>query len=152
MVYRYKLTDVIPATPREIYDTWLDSRGHRAMTGAKAKQSAKVGAAVTAWGEYISGKNLELVPAKRIVQSWRTTQFAGDHKDSKITVTLKPVKDGTRMTLVHSGVPDGQTSYEKGGWQTHYFEPMKAYFGKRQGKKAAKKTAKKTAKKKVKRA
>jgi activator of HSP90 ATPase len=131
MPYRFKLTDVIPATPSEIYDTWLSSRGHRAMTGGKAKQSTKVGASVTAWDGYISGKNLMLVPGKRIVQSWRTTRFTGEHKDSRITVTLKPLKDGTRITLVHSGVPDGQTSYEKGGWQSHYFEPMKAYFAKR---------------------
>lgn len=128
MTYRYTLTEIIPARPRQIYDAWLDSRGHRAMTGAKAKQSARVGAAVTAWGAYISGRNLALVPGKRIVQSWRTTQFTDAHKDSKITVTLKAVKDGTRITLTHSGVPDGQTSYQKGGWQTHYFAPMKAYF------------------------
>lgn len=141
MTYRFKLTDVIPAAPHDIYAAWLDSRGHRAMTGGKAKQSARTGAAVTAWNGYISGKNLELVPGKRIVQSWRTTQFTDAHKDSKITVTLKPVKGGTRVTLVHSSVPDGHTSYEKGGWQSHYFEPMKKYFGKRKTKPAAKKRA-----------
>jgi hypothetical protein len=32
------------------------------------------------------------------------------------------------LTLVHSDVPDGQRSYEEGGWQHNYFEPMTAYF------------------------
>ena len=131
MTYRFKLTATIPASPRQIYDAWLDSRRHRAMTGGKAKQSAKIGAPVTAWDGYISGKNLELVPGRRIVQSWRTTKFTDAHKDSRITVTLKAVKDGTRITLAHVGVPDGQTSYQRGGWQSHYFEPMKKYFARR---------------------
>ena len=41
---------------------------------------------------------------------------------------LTPVKTGTKLTLTHRGVPDGQTSYEKHGWRDNYFEPMKAYF------------------------
>jgi len=28
-------------------------------------------------------------------------------------------------------VPDGHTGYQNGGWETHYFQPMKKYFGKR---------------------
>jgi len=111
------------------------------MTGGKAKQSAKIGAAVMAWDGYISGKNLKLTPGRRIVQSWRTTRFTDKDKDSKITVTLRPVKGGTQLTLVHSDVPDGHTSYEKGGWQSHYFEPMKKYFA-RKAKPAAKKPKK----------
>jgi uncharacterized protein YndB with AHSA1/START domain len=130
MSYEFALTEIIPATPQAIYDAWLDSDGHTAMTGGKAEISAKPDAGYTAWDGYISGKNLELMPGRRIVQSWRTTQFPEGHGDSKITVTLTPAEGGTLLKLVHSDVPDGQTSYEKGGWQTHYFEPMKKYFSK----------------------
>ena len=151
MSYGFTLTDIIPASPKAIYQAWLDSRRHSAMTGGKATQSTRVGAAVSAWNGYISGTNLALTRDKKIVQSWRTTQFTGDHADSTITVTLTPVKAGTRVTLRHSRVPDGQTSYQKGGWQSHYFEPMKTYFG-RKAKPAAKKAKAKTgAKKKSKR-
>ena len=52
-------------------------------------------------------------------------------RDSIITVTLQEVEGGTLLTLVHSNVPDEQTSYEQGGWQEHYFEPMKEYFADR---------------------
>ena len=134
MTYRFKLTDVIPASPRQIYDAWLGSRGHRAMTGRKAKQSAKVGASHMAHNGYISGKNLELKPGKRIVQSWRTTNFTDADKDSKITVALRAVKGGTQLTLTHSGAPNDHTNYENGGWQNNYFKPMKKYFGKQNAK------------------
>jgi activator of HSP90 ATPase len=130
MSYDFTLSATIPASPRDIYDAWLDSRRHAAMTGGKAKMSKTVGAKVSAWDGYILGENRALVPGKRIVQSWRTTKFTEKDGDSTIAVTLKPVKGGTRLTLVHSNVPDLHTSYQNGGWQTHYFEPMKTYFGK----------------------
>ena len=76
--------------------------------------SDEVGAEVSAWDGYITGRNLELIPGERIVQSWRTTQFTNEHEDSIITVTLEEVEGGTLLTLVHSNVPDGQTSYEQG--------------------------------------
>src|ERR1700730_3317909 len=130
MTYAFTLTDVIPASPQAIYDAWLDSRGHTAMTGSKAKMSNKLGDEVSAWDGYIRGKNVVLEPGKRIVQTWRTRKFTDVDPDSKITLTFAPVEGGTQITLDHSGVPDGHTSYEQGGWQKSYFEPMKKYFGK----------------------
>jgi uncharacterized protein YndB with AHSA1/START domain len=133
MSYSFTLTDIIPAPPAAVYDAWLDSRAHGAMTGAKASQSPRIGAKVTAWDGYISGQNLELEPGRRIVQSWRTTKFTEADPDSRIAVTLRPVPGGTRLILRHSRVPDGHTSYEDGGWQNSYFTPMKAYFIKQAG-------------------
>jgi uncharacterized protein YndB with AHSA1/START domain len=161
MPYSFILTATIPASPQEVYDAWLDSRAHSAMTGGKATQSADVGAAVTAWDDYITGNNVELVPGKRIVQTWRTTEFTDEHGDSVIIVTLDPVSGGSQLTLEHTNVPDEHTSYEESGWREHYFEPMQRYFmtaakvaavraGARKAKKAAAKTsAKKTSAKKV---
>jgi len=131
MPYAFTLTTTVPASAQEIYEAWLDSLAHSEMTGSEAVMSDEVGAEVAAWDGYITGRNLELVPGERIVQSWRTTEFEDEHEDSILTVTLEEVEDGTLLTLVHSQVPDDQTSYEEGGWQEHYFEPMKAYFAER---------------------
>jgi activator of HSP90 ATPase len=128
MSYDFKLSCTIPAAPQAVYDAWLDSAVHSAMTGAGARIAKRVGGAYSAWNGYITGKTLSLEPGKRIVQSWRTTEFADNDPDSTITVELKPARSGTRLTLIHSGVPDGQTSYENGGWRDNYFVPMKAYF------------------------
>jgi uncharacterized protein YndB with AHSA1/START domain len=132
MHYAFTLTTTLPASAQEIYDAWLDSLAHTEMTGGEAAMSDEVGAEVVAWGGYITGRNLELVPGERIVQSWRTNRFTDQHEDSIVTVTLEEVAEGTLLTLVHSKVPADQTGYEQGGWQEHYFEPMKDYFAKRQ--------------------
>jgi len=129
MSLAFSVSDVIPATPRAIYDAWLDSAGHAAMTGGKpATCSAVVGGAFMVWNGYIIGRNLALDPGKRIVQSWRTKKFTAADPDSEIEVLFEPVDNGTRVTVNHRNVPDGHTSYRDGGWQRSYFEPMKAYF------------------------
>jgi uncharacterized protein YndB with AHSA1/START domain len=133
MPYTYTLTTVIPATPQEIYEAWLDSVAHSQMTGGDASISDEVGAEFSAWDEYITGHNLELVPGERIVQSWRTDKFPDEHADSTVTITFEDTDGGTLLTLVHSDVPDDQRDYEEGGWEENYFEPMKAYFAKRAG-------------------
>jgi uncharacterized protein YndB with AHSA1/START domain len=166
---RRSLTATIPASPDEIYQAWLDSIGHSEMTGSEARMSDEVGAEVSAWDGYISGRNLELIPGERIVQSWRTTEFGDEEEDSVITVVLQETEEGTLLTLDHSNVPDEHKGYEEGGWQSNYFEPMIAYFTelkediaepaprkapprsapKKPGKRSAKSAGKKTAGKKT---
>src|ERR1700722_5735041 len=133
MAIDFTVPDITPATPQQIYDTWLDSRGHEQMTGGgPARQSTKIGAETMAWNNYITGRNLTLVPGARIVQSWRTTRFTPREADSEIEVMLEPASGGgTIVSVRHSNVPDGHTSYRDGGWQRSYFEPMKRYFAAR---------------------
>ena len=128
MPYSYTLSTVIPASSAEIYRAWLDSIAHSEMTGGEATMSDEVGADISAWDGYITGRNLELVPGERIVQSWRTTEFDDEFEDSIVTILLQETEDGTLLTLEHSNVPDEHKSYEEGGWQSNYFEPMIVYF------------------------
>lgn len=91
MPFEFSVSDIIPATPRQIFDAWLDSRGHQQLTGGQPAQiSANEGADFTVWNGYITGRNLKLEPARRIVQSWRTTKFTKDDPDSQIEVLLEP--------------------------------------------------------------
>ncbi|MBL6750436.1 MAG: SRPBCC domain-containing protein [Nevskia sp.] len=147
MSYAFTLTATIPAPPEEVYAAWLDSRRHSRMTGGKAVMSLRPGARVSAWDGYISGRNLELVPGKRIVQTWRTSEFSDADADSIIRVSLRPVRQGTRLRLRHSQVPDGHTGYELGGWENFYFKPMREYFAARRARAAAVPARRGTAKK-----
>ena len=129
MGYDFEVSDVLPATPDEIYAAWMSSEGHTAMTGAEAHVDRTVGGDFDAWDGYITGRTLALEPGRRIVQSWRTSEFDDTHEDSRIEVLLEPLGEGTRITVRHTNVPDGQTGYEQGGWQESYFDPMREYFG-----------------------
>ncbi len=126
--YDYTLTCTLPASAQAIYDAWMSSEGHTAMTAAIAHVDPRVGGAFDAYDGYITGETLELDPPRRIVQSWRTSQFTAAHTDSTIEITLDESDGQTTLTLRHSNVPAEQTDYEQGGWQTHYFDRMKQRF------------------------
>ncbi len=128
MSYDFQLSESFDASPQAVYDAWMGSGGHTAMTGGHATVDATVGGKYTAWDEYIWGTTLELDPGKRIVQTWRTSEFTGDDEDSQIELLLEPVDGGTRLTLLHTRVPEHDRSYEDGGWEDNYFRPMRAYF------------------------
>ncbi len=132
MAIEFTVSAVIPASPQTIYDAWLDSDGHTKMTGSPAHATPSVGDAFDAWDGYISGRNLELISGKRIVQSWRGSTYKESDEDSQIEVLFEAVEGGTRVTLAHTNVPDDQASHEP-GWTKHYFEPMQNYFGKSLG-------------------
>jgi activator of HSP90 ATPase len=108
---------------------WLNSALHSAITGADAVCSIKEGHKFTAWDGYISGKNLKLVPNKKIIQTWRTTDFKAEDKDSRIEISLKDVENGCQMTLWHSKIPAQQPDYEN-GWIEYYIKPMTEYYKK----------------------
>ena len=59
------------ATPQRIYDVLLDSKQFAACTGMAAEIDPKAGGAFSMFGGLIVGRNIELVPAQRIVQAWR---------------------------------------------------------------------------------
>jgi len=115
-------------SPARLYQTWLDGSQHGAMTGAVASVEAWVGGKHTAWDGYIWGRNLELEPNRRIVQTWRTTEFPFGSEESRLEILLEPTALGTRLRLRHTQIPDGQGEKYRDGWDESYFQPMRAYF------------------------
>jgi activator of HSP90 ATPase len=124
------VSDNFPVIPEKLYNAWLSSKEHTSFTGDMAEVSKVLNKIFTAGNGYISGKNLILEPYKRIVQSWRATDFPDKHPDSFIELTFEPKKTGTKLTLKHSGIPEGMGKDYKKGWKEFYFEPMKEYFSK----------------------
>lgn len=127
MSIEFEVSDTIPARPERVYEAWLDSDEHSGMTGSPAVVGVDVGDEFTAWSGYIQGKNLELEPGRRILQSWRTSEFQSSEEDSLLEVLLEPSGEATRITVRHSNLPEHGMHYQQ-GWVDSYFTPMKEYF------------------------
>jgi uncharacterized protein YndB with AHSA1/START domain len=118
-------TVTIKASPHAVYEALMDSRKHAAFSGRPARISRTPGGRFTAYGPYLSGVNLELVPGKKIVQLWRSNNWPEFHY-STVTFVLKRVKGGTRLSFTQLGVPDSDYTAKKRGWIRSYWEPIKA--------------------------
>jgi len=123
---------VIPASPEEVYDAFIDPSKHSEFTGSEATCDPTVGGKFTAWDGYISGRNLELEKGKRIVQEWMTAEWPKGYPSSTLELTFRRVKGGgTQVRMVHSHVPVEQADDYRQGWIDNYWELLKDYFQKR---------------------
>ena len=125
-----KISVIFPVSAKKLYDSWLNSKNHSDFTGAKAHIDSRNGSAFSISNGYITGTNLILQPYGRIVQNWRTTEFPEGAPDSKLEILFEKHNSGTKLTLIHSHLPNGdEKKYEK-GWKEYYIKPMKLYFKK----------------------
>ena len=125
-----KQTVVIPASPKEVYEAYVDPAKQSEFTGAKAKGKPVVGGKYSAWDGYAFGKYLELEPGKSVVQEWTTTDWTEGYGASRLELTFKAVSGGTEISLVQSDVPDEMADEILDGWIEFYWDPLKEYFSK----------------------
>jgi activator of HSP90 ATPase len=118
------------APPAALYAQYLNPRTHRAITGAKAKVSAKKGAAFSAFGGALSGRILQLVPKRLIVQTWRASHWNRDDLDSILILSFHAEGRAGRIELVHVNVPEHDLAGVSEGWHIYYWVPWRAYLRK----------------------
>ncbi len=139
----FRISSVVLASPNAVYSAWLDERKHSAFTGGRATVEPWVGGRHTAWDGYIEGMLTGLDTGRRISMTWRTTDFPADALMSRVEVDLEPVPGGTKITIAHFDIPEGQEEQYKKGWRSNYLDPMKKFFSKPGAMKAAVRAASK---------
>ena len=126
-----KQTVIIPnASPKQVYDAYVDPKKHSEFTDSKATGKPSVGGKYSSWDGYIFGKYLALDDGKRVVQEWTTTDWEEGYPASKLELTFNAVPEGTEIVMVHSNVPKVQATEVEQGWIEFYWDPLKEYFNK----------------------
>lgn len=128
--------NVFKASSNRVYDALIDTKQFNEVTKISAAKdprialektpteiSPEVGGAFTLFGGIILGRNVELVPNKRIVQAWR--EFNWDPGVySLVKFELVEQDAGTRIVFDHTGFPKGNAEHLATGWKSHYWEPL----------------------------
>jgi len=93
-------------------------------TGAAAVAiSREAGGPFSAFGGYITGRQVELVANERIVQVWRAGSWdPGSYSIARFA--LMESGGGTKIVFDHTGFPKGQAEHLAEGWRTNYWEPL----------------------------
>jgi activator of HSP90 ATPase len=120
----------IDASPKAVYDVLTNAEKFATMTGGRAaKISPDEGGEVSLFGGDIRARNVELVPAKRVVQAWRSGAWpAGVY--SVVKFELSGDGGATNLVFDQAGYPEEAHGMLDGGWHKMYWEPMKAMLAK----------------------
>lgn len=122
----------IKASPDRVYATLLDGKRFSEFTGgAPAEIDPAAGGAFSCFGGIITGRNIELVPDRRIVQAWRVSRWP-DGLYSIVRFELQPDGAETRLVMDHVGFPPEMRAHlngeaAEGGWHRQYWEPLNRY-------------------------
>lgn len=115
---------IFACKPAAVYDALMDSQKHAQFTRHKATISPKVGGKFTTYDGYADGKTIELVPNKKIVQTWHASDWPKGHY-SEISFELSPLKNGTKLVFVQKELPVEFAKDIAQGWKDYYWKPMK---------------------------
>ena len=91
--------------------------------GKPTEISREVGGPFTLFGGYITGRHIELVPNERIVQAWRTGEWAPGVY-SIVKFELAELGSGTKIVFDQTGFPKGAAESLAAGWKANYWEPL----------------------------
>lgn len=126
------------ATSRCIYDALTDASQFQkveALSDAMksldfashpARISREPGGAFWLFGDYIVGRQIELVEDQRIVQAWRVTSWGpGIYSVARFELTEQG--SSTKLVFDHAGFPAGSAEHFAAGWHAHYWQPLEKF-------------------------
>jgi len=123
---------LIAAPPQRVFELLTSSALFGAATGMPAQVTAREGESFSAFGGRVEGRQVELVPGRRVVQAWR---FGAAHPTpwepgvySMVRFSLEPMGAGTRLVIDHTGIPAEWIEHIAGGYPTFYQEPIARFF------------------------
>ncbi len=117
-----KQTYHIDAPIEKVWQALVDPKIVNKWGGGPAKMDEEVGTKFEFWGGDIWGKNIKVVKGQSLEQEW----YGGKWKEpSIVTFSLKPDKNGTRVDLHHSNIPDDEVDGIDDGWNGYYLGAIK---------------------------
>jgi activator of HSP90 ATPase len=100
----------------------LDIRTHPASI------SRRPGGAFSLFADYIVGRQIELIPGRRIVQAWRVESWLpGSYSLARFELIAQ--RSGTQIRFDHTGFPAGDAEHLAAGWYANYWEPLHKVLG-----------------------
>jgi activator of HSP90 ATPase len=111
------------AAPARIYQALVDAKRFAELTGAPATGDSTEGAAFSVFGGHVTGRHVELLPGKRVVQAWRAKTWP-EGLYSIARFELRAEGAGTKVVFEHEGFPADMKEHLAQGWQGNYWDKL----------------------------
>lgn len=121
----FKKTFRINAEPSDVYSALTNPYTIELWSGYPAIMQEEPGSEFSLWEGDITGKNLEFIENEKVVQEW----YFGDQNDKSIvTISIKPIKDESEVTVEHNNIPDEEFAGIAEGWREYYIGAIINFF------------------------
>ena len=121
----------LDAEPIFVYALWIDPPQQGMITEAFAKINPRIDGSYELWDGVVRGKFILLDAPKKIIQTWRTSEFSPQQPSTKLTLDFKPHRLGTRLLITHENIPNAFLSQFEFAWKEFYFPRLKLHFQKK---------------------
>jgi len=122
------MTEEFHCSANDLYNALTKAEMLTAFTRAPAKVDAVRGGEFLLYGGNVHGKFEELVPEKKIGQSWRLKNWPSGHY-SNVVIELEETKNSTQLSLKQTGIPASEFDTMKTNWHRYYWHSIKQTFG-----------------------
>jgi activator of HSP90 ATPase len=113
----FKKTFKINAEPSDIYTALTNPSTIELWSGYPAEMSTEPGSEFSLWEGDITGRNLEFVQDKKVVQEW----YFGEQADKSIvTINISADGENSLVTVEHTNIPDDDFKDISEGWREYY--------------------------------
>jgi activator of HSP90 ATPase len=117
------------ASPDRIYLALTDATTFAAFSGAVADIAKEPGGAISLFGGYVTGRMIELVADRRVVQAWRgKTWEEGLYSIARFELNAQGAAT-SRIVFDHTGFPEADREHLDQGWHRMYWDPLRKFLG-----------------------
>lgn len=121
----FKKTFKVNAEPSDVYSALTNPFTIELWTGYPAIMSEAPGSEFSLWDGDITGKNLEFIKDKKVVQEW---YFGDQTEKSNVTITIHPDKGDSVVTVEHTNIPEEEYEGIAEGWREYYIGAIISFF------------------------
>lgn len=121
----FKKTFKINAEPSDVYSAITNPYTIELWSGYPAQMSTEPGSDFSLWEGDITGRNIEFVQDKKVVQEW---YFGDQTEKSIVTITITSDRENSEVTVEHTNIPDEEFINIAEGWREYYIGAIINFF------------------------
>lgn len=121
----FKKTFRINAEPSDVFSALTNPYTIELWSGYPAVMSQEPGSEFSLWEGDITGKNIEIIQNKKLMQEW---YFGDQEEHSMVTITIAPDRENSSVTVEHTNIPDEDFNDIAEGWREYYIGAIISFF------------------------
>lgn len=115
----------INTEPSDVYAALTNPFTIELWSGYPAVMSTEPGSEFSLWEGDITGRNIEFIPDRKVVQEW---YFGEQEERSIVTITIRPDKGDSLVTVEQTNIPDDDFNDIAEGWREYYMGAIISFF------------------------